>query len=63
MAAATWGLANEVHMPHEGMLLIGMKSMILVMGVPLRKTVRPGEAAIADMPIPIEQHNLPPVAT
>src|ERR1051325_1162092 len=34
VAAATWGLARELHMPKGGMLVIGTKSMIVAAGGP-----------------------------
>lgn len=33
VADATVGLAKEEHMPKEGMLIIGLKSMIFAMGL------------------------------
>ena len=63
VSAMTNGLVGAVHMPNEGILVKGAKSMIFAFGLPLNKTVRDGSTTSGQGTSPNEQANMAPAVT
>ena len=63
VAAATVGLAGDLHTPKEGMLLIGAKSMVVAAGLLSTMTIWPGRTVRGAGAAPIVHWSKAPVVT